>query len=238
MMQQRPGTAVDNSGEKGTPSVDRKIGLSVFLNTHRLSDGKTTRSPPHCVHKVKITLGQFDGLSLAKLPITFTWTSNHLHLSISGSRLNIFRVELFKSGLSVPPVVVPQLPVMLPLSATRRQVYYLPPGGSAVRGMVLMGGYGGYCQVQLKACSTKATRLGMGDNGSQKVLPYPCPSVGFYIDTQDFGGWGAAREKIVVDSEERFRDGKLVRKMEFFNSEEDIDLEGICANCGGILNFS
>lgn len=32
-----------------------------------------------------------------------------------------------------------------------------------------------------------------------------------------------------------FRDGKLIRKMEMFNWQDDIDLEGICNWCNGPL---
>jgi hypothetical protein len=230
--------AATTARAKGTFSTDKEIVLSLFLTTDRLSEHKTTRSPPRLIHRVKITLGQFAGLSLAKLPFIFTWTPDHLYFSISGNRLNVFRIELFNPAPSVPPVSVPQLSVMLPLSASCRQVHYLPRGDSGGRGIVLIGSYGGHSRVQLKHRSVKAVRLGMGDCLNKDLLDYPCPPVGFYIEEErDLGGWGAISKESVVDSRERFRDGKLVRKIESFNWRDDVDLEGICDFCNSPLSF-
>lgn len=234
-----------------------EIVLSLFLTTHRLSSRKTTRSPPRLVHKVKLTIGQFTGLSLARLPFTFTWTSEHLHFTVSGIRLNVFRVDLFRQPASpfTASVCTPRLPVMLPLSASCRQVHYLPPkgkenmGGRSQRGMVLMGSYcPDYQPVELGHRSKRATRRGMGNARWYRLYDYACPAVGFVIDEEsDLGGWVALEDDgeedeglgviATADGGERFRDGKLTRKIEAFNWRDDIDLEGICDYCNRPISF-
>jgi hypothetical protein len=223
----------------------KELLLSVFVHTHRLSDTKTTRCPPRLVHKAKISLGQFAGLTLAKLPFTFTWTARHVYVSISGTRLNVYRIALFKPARTCcdaadPVVAMPRLDVQLPLSATGRQVYYLEEeviGGNRKTGraMVVMGSYGGpQSRVQLKARSTNALRLGLGDIETKEPLPYPCPPVGFFLDVEkDLGGWvaPAGKVKVELDGDGRIPGGKLLRKIEYFNDQDDVDLEAICDVC-------
>ncbi|KAK3389894.1 hypothetical protein B0H63DRAFT_464493 [Podospora didyma] len=243
--QQRPDAAIPRSSKY----LQKELVLSVFVTTYRLSEHKTTRSPPQLIHKTKVNLGQFAGLSLAKLPITFTWQPEHVFFSVTGCRLNVYRVSLFKPppGANIPAVVVPRLSVMLPLSAIGRQVHYIPPKSpNSTRGVVLMGSYGGHTTVQLKARSANPRHLGMGDQQGRDALPYPCPPIGFYVDEErNLGGWVPAKIEVddaVVNAgreqEERLSNGRLVRKVEYFDWDDDVDLEGICENCNAPLFFS
>jgi hypothetical protein len=228
---------ISPAGKRSTINPD-EIVLSVFISTHRLSEHKTTRSPPKAIYTCKVGIGRFAGLSLAKLPVTFTWTPNYLYFSLSGSRLNVFRVTLFKPGPDVPLLVTPQLPVMLPLSATGRQVQYLPPQDGQGRGLVLMGSYGGQTMVQLRSDYVFAHVRGIGDLPGKDVIPYPCPPVGFYVDEErDLGGWGPPTKDTVVQSDERLHDARLLRRMEYFNFQDDIDLEAICDFCNNPVFF-
>lgn len=234
-----------------------EILLSVFVTTHRLSKRKTTRSPPQLVHKVKLTLGQFTGLSLAKLPFTFIWTPDHLYFTVTGFRLNLFRIGLFRTleSKSRTFVSTPKLSVMLPLSASGRQVFYLPPKADDGRnsttgpGMVLIGSYGAkYQRVQLQHRSARTELQGMGTVTDKELPEYGCPAVGFYVDEEkDLGGWteldtdgteeGEVGITAAADGGERFRDGKLTRKIEAFNWQDDIDMEGICDWCNSPMYY-
>ncbi|KAF4820561.1 Vegetative incompatibility protein HET-E-1 [Colletotrichum siamense] len=218
-----------------TTSGNKKseIVLSLFLTTHRLSLRKTTRSPPKLVHKVKLTLGHFTGLSLAKLPFTFTWTPEHLHFTVSGTQLNVFRINLLRPAApSIPVVTVPRLPIMLPISASARQVYYIPPDageageGSEGRAIILMGSYGARKEpVQLRHRSVWATLRGIGHVPHKELPDYPCPAVGIFVKEQsDLGGWVALDTSAYKDDDlgiaatagggQRLGDGKLTRKIE------------------------
>ncbi|KAK3315619.1 hypothetical protein B0H66DRAFT_347658 [Apodospora peruviana] len=234
---------------------DKEIVVSLFVTTHRLSVHKTTRSPPRLVHKVKLALGQFSGLSLARLPFTFTWTDEYLHFTVSGTRLSIFRVGLFRSAGGAPVVTAPTLSVMLPLSASNREVHYLPPpspGTKGGRGVVLLGSYDkGNRHVSLShrkgslEVILRAMRRGMGDmDGKKELMWYACPPAVIFVDEdKDLGGW---KPLVVADedkdeessmgivagtSTDRLRDGRLTRRIEAFNWQDDMDLEGICENC-------
>lgn len=235
----------------------QELVLSAFVTTHRLSGAKTTRSPPRLIHRAIVGLGRYAALSLDNLPITFNWAPEYVYLSLSGHRLNVIRVRLFRSeaapkGPAEPIACAPRLPVMLPLSATGRQVHYLPPPSSAGettdcagadrRGIVLMGSYGGYGdRVQLRPSVEVPHRDHCGVDAGH-TMPYPCPPVGFYVDEErDFGGWVPyeAEGTGAPAPGEKFRDGRLVmRKMEGFSAQDDIDLEGICFICKGPIYIS
>lgn len=233
----------------------QELVLSAFVTTHRLSGSKTTRSPPRLTHRAVVGLGRYAALSLDNLPITFNWAPRYVYLSLSGHRLNVIRIRLFRSkpspphGQAEPVACAPRLPVMLPLSATGRQVHYLPPpsaGGGAgaedTRGVVLMGSYGGYGdRVQLRPSVEVPHRDHCGADAGH-TMPYPCPAVGFYVDEgRDLGGWlpYEAEGTGAPPRGEKFRDGRLVmRKMEGFSAQDDIDLEGICFICKGPIYVS
>lgn len=234
---------------------DDSLSLSCFVTTHRLSDFKTTRSPPRLVHKVRLNLGKFSALSLQQLPMTFTWTAGYLYLSISGIRLNVFRIQLFRLSKLQPFVTVPRLSVMLPLSAGSRQVYYFPPKDGDHRGIVLMSSYTPETEdkVQLQQRTGKrrskprpneitsdlchlfrdcSTPLDAVTN----LMPYPCPSIGFYVhEDKDLGGWSSSKAEKPVAQGEKFRDGRLIRRIENFSYQDDMDLEGICERCNGLV---
>ncbi|EQB48610.1 hypothetical protein CGLO_12147 [Colletotrichum gloeosporioides Cg-14] len=256
------GRLLDKTLSASTPSGGNgakksEIVLSLFLTTHRLSSRKSTHSPPRLIHKVKLTLGQFTGFSLTKLPFTFVWTSDNLYFTVTGTRLNVFRVALFRlpNSMSHSIVTTPKLPVMLPLSASGRQVFYLPPdiveGTESIRGrgLVLIGSYAAlYHRAQLHHRSVRAELQGMGSVANKELLDYASPAVGFYVDEgKDLGGWAEldADEKggdelgvtASADGGERFRDGKLTRKVETFNWQDDIDMEGICDWCNGPMYY-
>ncbi|KAL2278218.1 hypothetical protein FJTKL_14631 [Diaporthe vaccinii] len=237
----------------------QELVLSAFVTTHRLSGSKTTRSPPRLIHRAIVGLGRYAALSLDNLPITFNWAPKYVYLSLSGHRLNIIRIRLFKSRPSPqePADLVacaPRLPVMLPLSATGRQIHYLPPqsaasnntsaaaAGAGTRGIVLMGSYGGYGdRVQLRPSAEGLHRDHCGADAGH-TMSYPCPAVGFYVDEErDFGGWlpYEAEGAGAPARGEKFRDGRLVmRKVEGFSAQDDIDLEGICFICKGPIYVS
>lgn len=238
-------------------AMKQNMVLSVFLTTYRLSSRKTTRSPPRLIHKVKLTLGHFTGVSLARLPFTFSWTREHLYFTVSGTRLNTFRVGLFRPPSSSQALItVPRLSVMLPLSATQRQIHYLPPtlqddGTAPTRSVVLLGSLGAAnVRVQLEHYSLHAQRRGMGDLLTANLNDHTSPAMCLFLDEEkDMGGWipfltereCTSEEEGVTRAaglEERFRDGKLTRRLETLNWEDDVDLEGLCDFCNRPLFFT
>ncbi|KAL1846103.1 hypothetical protein Daus18300_014353 [Diaporthe australafricana] len=139
---------------------------------------------------------------------------------------------------------------MLPLSATGRQIHYLPPpstsgegAGVNTRGIVLPGSYRGYSErMQLKP----PVQIPQRDHCSADVghtMPYRClhiVAVGFWVDEeQDLGGWVAydTQDTNAPRRVEKFRDGRLVfPRMESFNVQDDVDLAGICFVSKGPIN--
>jgi hypothetical protein len=205
--------------------------------TYRLSQRKTTRSPPPLVHKVRLYLGKCFGFTLDKLPMTFTWGHRHVYISLSGFQLNVIRVELFKPPPGVSSATVPKQRIMLPLSSMARQIHYLAPNEKDSRGVVLIGSFGTYVgeHVHLRSYSARSSRYGIGDAARQQgleTISYRCPPVGFYIEEKDFGGWVQSDSERKIERGRKFRDGRLVRSVRYVDYQEDFDLESICSACG------
>jgi hypothetical protein len=234
------------SWERASEGEERKeiLVTSAFITTHQLSERKTTRSPPRLIHKVKVSLGKSEGISLERLPITFSWTADYLYLSFTDYKLNVIRTGLFKPTTGVPLVTVPKLPIMLPLSSIGRQIYYIPSRLDDPRAIVLIGSYEGSnglkAQWRQHAANQEKGRIGeYAMVHKREPMPYPCPPVGIYLDEElDLGGWLPSKAEKAIESGRKFRDGRLVRPIEYFNFQEDYDLEGICAVCKGSLFFS
>lgn len=217
-----------NEPDKGAQSgIQKDIKLSAFVTSYRLSQRKTTRSPPVLIHRAKATIGRFAAFSTDKLPVTFTWTRDDVYLTMDvHCRLRVFRIALFPRASgdrpSVPLVSVPREPVMLPLSAMNRQVQYVPPAGPARgepgAGLVFMGSQDGTTGVRLRSSDVGCC------GWDPSLARYQSAPMGFWVhEERDLGGW------VPCDAEEKvgngFRDGRLTRKMERFNADDDCDVE-------------
>jgi hypothetical protein len=154
------------------------------------------------------------------LPFTFTWTPDHVYVTCSSFGLTTYKFALFKPTDSSLWVSEPKLLVTLPLSCRNRQVHYFPPADKTGHGLVLASAYDGVdpSRVRLKQ------QQGAIHGESEKSAPYPCPAVGFHVEEdRDLGGW--VESSTVTDMPNGFRDGRLNRKMEHFDPEDDCDLE-------------
>ena len=207
----------------------RRLALSAFISTHRLSTHKTTRSPPTLVHRVKVILGSTTSLCRSRMPIEVTWAEKEIYLS-SSSELNLLtllRVDLFpppkeSTTADYNAVSVPKLPILLPESARCRSVHYYPPQANTTHALILIGSWAS----KPDSDNDKSTREdGPEEYDTIQGLPETVfPPIGFYVDVEkDLGGWGAsnAEEEIDKDADK----GKLKQKMEIFAAEDDCDIE-------------
>ncbi|EMD40006.1 hypothetical protein CERSUDRAFT_92497 [Gelatoporia subvermispora B] len=211
------------------------LGLAVLLSTYRLSAQKTTRCLPTLIHRVRIPLGSEHSLDVSKLPMTLTWTPNKLYLSRSSSTLSVYRIQLF--GLNAEEgesseypggndILVPCNPIILPGTARQRKVYYLPPAGTKMLAYAIIG-------------SEPGGRMSFGDDNFldgpfhiQSAHPSVwgldgglCPPVGCQIQEQaDLGGWRKFLDHPSTVPDQGI--GKLERKREKFNPEEDCECSG------------
>lgn len=248
-----PGEAARKRTSEPSPRMDAQtkdgkanlLVLSMLLTTHRLSTTKTTRSSRRFIRKAAIVLGTFSGLSLARLPFTFTWTPSHLYFTVSSRKLKVFRLPLFPSTPE-PQISVPRLPIPLPRSSSNREVQYLPPRpGGPKHGVVLMGSYWrlrDHVELVWSAADQRPgweQDMGEREDYDRHVFNYDCPAVGFYVDEEtDLGGWvkmaqsGAGETAGVADLgsaelSSRLGSGRLRRKTEVFDQDDDLDLETI-----------
>lgn len=240
----------DNSSEM--PKRVRYVNLSVLVTTYRLSAGKTTRSPPTLLHKVKVDVGDFLYFSISPLAITFTWSPEYLFIARSSYELSVVRVSLFKPPQAAPSslddksastnelsIMQPKLVIPLPASAQQRQVYYVPPSASEAsegRGLVMMGPYA------TKGAQGKDSPMFIPLHPNHiwrrtALVPlYSTPPSGLYVseeEDQGFGGWTPVKRK-PGRRKERHGNGELVRKIEPFDPVGDCELEDIAIENIGI----
>ena len=208
-----------------------RLALAAFITTYRLSNRKTSRSPPSLIHRVKISLGSTNSLCPTRMPIEVTWNPKEVYLSSSSeiNRLTLFRVDLFPPAKDIPDhernvVSVPKLPILLPASAHSRSVHYYPPQSNGTHALILMGSWACKSEnndderkpAQEDACNEADTAQGLPETVS--------PPIGFYVDVEkDLGGWGASNAEEEMDQNKD--KGQLKQKMEIFSAEDDCDIE-------------
>ena len=207
-----------------------RLALASFIATYRLSNRKTSRSPPSLIHRVKISLGSTNSLSATRMPIEVTWSPKEVYLSTSSevNRLTLFRVDLFPPAKDIANhehnvVCVPKLPILLPASAHSRSVHYYPPQSNSTHALILMGSWA--CKPDTDDERKPAQENVFDEADTVQGLPEKVsPPIGFYVDVEKaLGGWGAstAEEEIDKDKDK----GQLKQKMEIFSAEDDCDIE-------------
>ena len=206
-----------------------RLALAAFIVTYRLSNRKTSRSPPSLIHRVKVSLGSTKSLSPTRMPVEVTWSPKEVHLSSSSemNRLTLFRINLFPPAKDIADhehnvVSVPKLPILLPASAQSRSVHYYPPQSHGTHALILMGSL--TCKLEADDERKAAQDACDGTDTVQGLPETVSPPIGFYVDVEkDLGGWGAsnAEEKIDKDKDK----GQLKQKMEIFSAEDDCDIE-------------
>jgi hypothetical protein len=177
----------------------------------KLSKSKPTKIPPKLFAMTSLRLGCGIRPHMQGLPFAFTWGADDLYLTISHSRLRVYRVSLpsAQSTASTPTtdttqkpnnefaVTVPKECIFLPRSARNRSVQFFPPDAEGANSVIIIG-----------------PRYGN----------YPAPSIGVYLKDQDLGGW--------VPLDDREGEGQLHTPMkrlegqlfEQFDEENDCDI--------------
>lgn len=208
-----------------------RLALAAFISTHRLSNRKTTRSPPTLIHRVKIILGSTSSLCPTRMPVEVTWTPKEVYLSSSSdtNQLTLLRVDLFpppkdRAIIDYNAVSVPRLPTLLPESARSRSVHYYPPQTNSTHVLIIIGSWA--CQPEADDGEDKPSAEDTSDKYDtiQGLPETVSPPIGFYVDVEkDLGGWGPtnAEEEIDKDKDK----GQLKQKMEIFAAEDDCDIE-------------
>ena len=208
-----------------------RLALAAFVSTYRLSNRKTTRSPPTLIHRVKVILGSTSCLCPTRMPVEVTWTPKEVYLSSSSdmNQLRLLRVELFppakdRAMLDYNAVSVPKLPILLPESARSRSVHYYPPQPNSTHALIIIGSWA--CQPEADDDKDKPSPEDAPDKYDtiQGLPETVSPPIGFYVDVEkDLGGWGPtnAEEEIDKDKDK----GQLKQKMEIFAAEDDCDIE-------------
>ena len=209
------------------------LNLSAFITTYRLSNRKTTRSPPILIHRAKVNLGSTTALSPTRMPVEVTWAEKEVYLSSSSdtNQFTLLHVKLFPPAKDITDadysvISVPKLPILLPKSARFRSVHYYPPQSNSTRALIIIDS----CTNAKSENDDKGKKPTLENNATEDkdTIHDPpdttSPPIGFYVDVEkDLGGWGASDAEVKIEKDKD--KGYLKQKMEIFAGEDDCDLE-------------
>lgn len=174
--------------------------LALRVATYRLCKNQPCRAPPSLVYSTGVELGAVRSLSVSKLPYTLTWRPEVVYLTCRSVTLQVYKIPLFGKGEGgLPCAMKPKEIIVLPDTATERDVYYFPPAETT------------------RNCTG---RIIIGSDPSQHYSP---PIGCFVHEGKDLGGWISPSE--CVDRTEKQGACQLTRPTEKFDPEEDCDCE-------------
>lgn len=181
--------------------------LALVVRTYRLCRNQPTRTPPSLLHSDSGIRVQLDTVPELPVPLPFKlwWTPNYLFVTWSHIALRVFRVRLFPprhQDASFREVLRPTETVLLPSSAQRREVYFIPPEDGQ-RARVIVGSV-------------------IKRDANHAVFEGALPPVGCSLDErEDLRGW--TDSEYPVEIPRRRGGGKLQEPLERFDPEEDCD---------------
>lgn len=155
---------------------------------------------------------------MAQIPVSLTWTNDHIYCAISGNHLRVIKVELFRqtSKESSGNIAVPKNEILLPDSSRVREVRYYPPPSEGLPGAVLIGSLNPAAHRHIKEIAIA------GDGHEGEELPdVTSPPIGVYVTENDLGGWVSEEGREQVLKGRHGRGGGLERKIERFDAEDD-----------------
>lgn len=216
---------------------DDSLGLRLHVSTHRLSERKTSRSPPRLVFRTALSLPatytETIQLSVSNLPYTITWAEKHIYVTHSETPLRVYKMPLFKEAEEIgitetapKAVFVNAAEVYLPSSAETRKVYFFDRNSQAQK-KKSKNKEQCVAQVIIGAQNRTVVRAGLVE-GTQKcgqTLPQ-----GVHLTESQFGKWDgvdmASGSSNVerLERAETWKGGHLDAKFEWFDRSEDCDI--------------
>lgn len=216
---------------------DDLLGLRLHVSTHRLSERKTSRSPPRLVFRTALSLPatytETVQLSVSTLPYTLTWAEKHIFVTHSETPLRVYRMPLFKqveemdiTEKAPKAVFVNAAEVYLPSSVETRKVYFFD-GNSQAQKKKSKNKEQYVAQVIMGAQNRTVLRTGSAERAQKcgQTLPQ-----GVHLTESQFGKWegvdmasgNSNAEKL--ERAETWKGGHLDAKFERFDRSEDCDI--------------
>ncbi|KAF3940065.1 hypothetical protein ABW19_dt0209918 [Dactylella cylindrospora] len=182
----------------------------------KLSDKKPWKSPK-TIGAISLNIGSCERPLIKGLPFTFTWAADELYVTVSSSRLRVYRVDISTiASIGTAPalarkgiigsdgtikeesfVMTSEKIIFLPHSARNRKVQFIPPTEPGKMTLVVIG-----------------PRLGSKN----------APSIALYLNGDDLGGWISVKDKESAEGELFDRHQGLKGMHEDFDAQEDCDI--------------
>ncbi|KAI9683793.1 MAG: hypothetical protein M1822_005983 [Bathelium mastoideum] len=193
---------------------ENSLSCTLQVSTHRLSAGKTTRSPPRLIHRIAVPLGDATTFSSGRMPYNLTWSAEYIYATASTTQLRVTRVPLFrKRGDKTQQSHVLSCSVFFPVSASERNIRFFPPRPGAK------------AQNQATVIIGSHSPLPMGG----MLIPRHTisPPIGCFVDLEkDNVAWEPIEEKQSQEGDQRQirMGGQLQAKFEKFDRTDDCDI--------------
>ncbi|KAK6525440.1 hypothetical protein TWF694_005577 [Orbilia ellipsospora] len=160
-----------------------RLCLILHVLVMKICEEKFIRQPDNIMN-ITVDLGCCEKPLIKQLPFTFTWSDKELYVTVSSSRLRVYRVDLSgdtatytdeKCGTEAQSHLVktPKEIIFLPRSARNRKVLFQPPSEPGKLSMVIIG-----------------PRPHQSD----------ASSIALYLSDQDLGGWVRLKDKELAEA--------------------------------------
>ncbi|KAL5320545.1 hypothetical protein ACEPPN_011354 [Leptodophora sp. 'Broadleaf-Isolate-01'] len=191
----------------------QRVCLYMHVMLLKLSSKKPTKIPPKMVASTSLRLGYDMKLHVQNLPFAFTWTRNDLYLTVSHSRLRVYRISFpgtalgQESSSSTAPengiraeskdftVTVPSKCIFLPRSSRNRAVQFFPPDLPGQNSVLIIG---------------------------PRHDKHPTPPIGVYLKEDDLGNWISVEDK---EGEGMLHTPQKRLQGQFEEFDEDLDCD-------------
>ncbi|KAH7364600.1 hypothetical protein BKA65DRAFT_141598 [Rhexocercosporidium sp. MPI-PUGE-AT-0058] len=177
----------NDAQDRKRPGAKQRVCLYMHVIILKLSSKKPTKIPPKMVASTSLRLGYDMKHHVQNLPFAFTWTRNDLYLTVSHSRLRVYRIAFPRTVLgrqeispsSTPEVdtnndsraftvTVPSKCIFLPRSSRNRSVQFFPPDVPGQNSVLIIG---------------------------PRHDKHPTPPIGVYLKGDDLGNWISLEDK-------------------------------------------
>lgn len=185
--------------KKRTIQAPKVYGLTVVIQTLRISTSKSSINRPVTIAKKIHNLGIWKKIYFPTIPYTWTWTKSAAYFCINGLTLRVYKIPLAVPGAQFPdnePITTPLETVFLPHSAQERSVQFFPPSLTAGLSTVIIG----------------------PQYGSE-----PSAAIGVYLKENDLGPWVDVKEKEDANSLRGLK-RRATGKFEEFDTDDDCDI--------------
>ncbi|KAK2029177.1 hypothetical protein LX32DRAFT_589059 [Colletotrichum zoysiae] len=225
-----------------------RLGFTLLVTTHRLSQRKTARSPPHLIYRTSVNLqgdlSEEERLDVMNLPFSLSWNKDHLFVTEKSMKLLVHRLPLFRGVEKrditqfAPRGVLHNLgDVFLPTSSFARKIHFFSSGdwpkpedsehsktkSSRKKKSAEKSKDKHVAHVLLGSQNEAAGPQSSAGALDDFLYPRSAPQ-GFHLTQEQLGDWDGEQSQVLRQRSQTWKGGELMAKLEKFDMSEDCDI--------------